>query len=42
VLCAIPGTRQVEHVNDNFGAAFGRLPDADMRRRQEQFFDRIS
>ena len=28
VTCAIPGTRQVEHVNDNFGAAFGRLPDA--------------
>src|SRR5688572_26852825 len=23
VTCAIPGTRQVEHVNDNFGAAFG-------------------
>lgn len=42
VTCAIPGTRQVEHVNDNFGAAFGRLPDAAMRRRQEQFFDSLS
>jgi aryl-alcohol dehydrogenase-like predicted oxidoreductase len=42
VTCAIPGTRQVEHVNDNFGAAFGRLPDAAMRRRQEEFFDSIT
>jgi len=42
VTCAIPGTRQVEHVNDNFGAALGRLPDADLRRRQEQFFDSIA
>ena len=42
VTCAIPGTRQVEHVNDNFGAAFGRLPDAALRRRQEEFFDNLS
>ncbi len=42
VTVAIPGTRQVAHVNDNFGAAFGRLPDAALRRRQEEFFDSIS
>jgi aryl-alcohol dehydrogenase-like predicted oxidoreductase len=42
VTCAIPGTRRVEHVNDNFGAAFGRLPDAAMRRRQEQYFDSLT
>jgi aryl-alcohol dehydrogenase-like predicted oxidoreductase len=42
VTCAIPGTRRVEHVDDNFGAAFGRLPDAELRRRQEQFFDSIT
>jgi aryl-alcohol dehydrogenase-like predicted oxidoreductase len=42
VTCAIPGTRRVEHVNDNFGAAFGRLPDAALRRRQEEFFDSIT
>ena len=36
VTVAIPGTRQVRHVNDNFGAAMGRLPDASQRRRQEQ------
>ncbi len=42
VTCAIPGTRQVAHVNDNFGAAFGRLPDAALRRRQEEFFDSLA
>jgi aryl-alcohol dehydrogenase-like predicted oxidoreductase len=39
VTVAIPGTRSVEHVNDNFGAAMGRLPDAAERRRMEEFFD---
>lgn len=42
VTCAIPGTRRVEYIEDNFGAAFGRLPDAAMRRRQEQLFDNIT
>jgi aryl-alcohol dehydrogenase-like predicted oxidoreductase len=42
VTCAIPGTRQVAHVDDNFGAAFGRLPDAALRRRQEEFFDSLT
>lgn len=42
VTVAIPGTRQVRHVDDNFGAAMGRLPDAAQRRRQEEFFDSIS
>ena len=42
VTCPIPGTRQVRHVNDNFGAARGRLPDAEQRRRQEQLFDSLA
>jgi len=42
VTVAIPGTRRVEHVNDNFGAAFGRLPDAELRRRQEEYFDSLT
>ena len=29
----------VEHVDDNLGAAMGRLPDAAERLRMEQFFD---
>ena len=41
VTVAIPGTRSVEHVNDNLGAAMGRLPDAAERRRMEQFFDSL-
>lgn len=42
ITVAIPGTRQVRHANDNFGAAVGRLPDAAQRRRQEEFFDSIT
>jgi aryl-alcohol dehydrogenase-like predicted oxidoreductase len=41
VTVAIPGTRSVEHVNDNFGAAMGRLPDPAERRRMEEFFDAL-
>jgi aryl-alcohol dehydrogenase-like predicted oxidoreductase len=42
VTAAIPGTRQERHVIDNLGAALGRLPDADLRTRQEEFFDSLS
>lgn len=35
VTCAIPGMTKVAHATDNMGANFGRLPDADLRRRQE-------
>lgn len=41
VTVAIPGTRQVRHVNDNIGAAMGRLPDASERRLMEQWFDNL-
>ena len=33
VTCAIPGTRRIAHLNDNLGAARGRLPDEAMRRK---------
>src|SRR5690606_21097777 len=36
-----PGTRKVEHVEDNFAAAMGRLPDESERRRMEQFWDSL-
>lgn len=39
VTCAIPGSTQTRHLVDNQGAAHGRLPDAAMRRRMEQFWD---
>lgn len=33
VTCAIPATSRVDHVRENVGASFGRLPDDAMRRR---------
>jgi len=39
VTCAIPGMTRARHVADNLGAALGQLPDANQRRRQEQFLD---
>jgi aryl-alcohol dehydrogenase-like predicted oxidoreductase len=39
VTVAIPGTTNVAHLEDNLGAARGRLPDAAMRKRIEQSFD---
>jgi aryl-alcohol dehydrogenase-like predicted oxidoreductase len=41
VTVAIPGTRQVQHVNDNIGAAMGRLLEPAERRRMEQWFDSL-
>jgi aryl-alcohol dehydrogenase-like predicted oxidoreductase len=39
VTCAVPGMAKPEYVVDNLGAARGRLPDAAMRRRMENFID---
>jgi aryl-alcohol dehydrogenase-like predicted oxidoreductase len=39
VTLSIPGMTKVHHVEDNFGAAHGRLPDAAERKRQESFYD---
>ncbi len=41
VTCPIPGTRKVEHVQDNMAAAMGRLPDTALRARQEAFIDAL-
>jgi aryl-alcohol dehydrogenase-like predicted oxidoreductase len=32
VTCVIPGTARPEHMADNVGAGFGRLPDAGIRK----------
>ena len=37
VTCAIPATRNPAYLLDNMGAALGRLPDAAMRRRMQEF-----
>jgi len=39
ITCAVPGMARPEYIVDNLGAARGRLPDAAMRRRMEQFID---
>jgi aryl-alcohol dehydrogenase-like predicted oxidoreductase len=41
VTVAIPGTIRARHVIDNQGAGRGRLPDADMRREIERFWDSL-
>jgi diketogulonate reductase-like aldo/keto reductase len=41
ITCAVPGMAQAKYVVDNLGAARGRLPDAAMRRRMEQFIDNV-
>jgi len=40
VTCAIPGSTKVSHLLDNQGAGRGRLPDAAMRRKMEEYWDR--
>lgn len=41
VTCAIPATSKVDHMVENMGANFGRLPDAAMRRRMIEHFERL-
>lgn len=38
LTCAIPATRNPEHVVDNLGAATGRLPDEKARQRMAEYF----
>jgi aryl-alcohol dehydrogenase-like predicted oxidoreductase len=38
VTCAIPGTTKEAHVRDNMAAGHGALPDAALRKKQEQLF----
>jgi diketogulonate reductase-like aldo/keto reductase len=41
VTCAIPATSKVDHMLENMGAGFGRLPDATMRQRMIEYFERL-
>jgi len=38
VTCAIPGMTKLAHLDDNAAGGVGRMPDAAMRRRMEQFW----
>lgn len=42
VTTVIPGMTRIDHLLDNLGAGVGRLPDADMRREIEQWWDAIA
>ena len=42
VTVAIPGTDDVEHLEDNQSAGLGTLPDAAMRERIENYWDQIA
>ena len=42
VTAPIPGTTPVRNLEDNQGAGRGRLPDAAMRRRIEQYWDSLA
>lgn len=42
VTCVIPGTERVQFLVDNMVATHGRLPDAAMRRRIEQYYDGLT
>jgi len=39
VTVVIPGMTKARHVEDNLGAAYGRMPAPEQRARQERFFD---
>jgi diketogulonate reductase-like aldo/keto reductase len=41
VTCAIPATSRVDHMRENMGAVFGRLPDAAMRARMIQYVENV-
>lgn len=37
VTCAIPATTRVEHMEENMGALYGRLPDEQQRRQMAEY-----
>jgi len=39
VTCALSGTTQLKHLDDNMRGAHGRLPDAALRTRMEKYWD---
>jgi hypothetical protein len=42
VTCAIPGTDDVAHVEDNTRAGLGTLPDEAMRAEIERYWDQLA
>jgi aryl-alcohol dehydrogenase-like predicted oxidoreductase len=42
VTCAIPGMTRISHLEDNAAGGKGRMPDASMRKRMEEFWATLS
>lgn len=41
VTCAIPATSRIDHMRENMGAMYGRLPDPDLRRRMVRYVESL-
>ena len=41
VTCAVPATSRVDHMQENMGACYGRLPDAAMRSRMIRYVESL-
>lgn len=39
VTCAIPATSRLDHMQQNMGALYGRLPDSEMRKRMIRYVE---
>jgi len=42
VTCAIPGMTRMTHLEDNAAGGKGRMPDAAMRKRMQEFWASLS
>jgi len=42
VTCTIPATSRVDHMQENMGAGFGRLPDPGTRQRMIEYFSALT
>jgi diketogulonate reductase-like aldo/keto reductase len=41
VTCTIPATSRVDHMAENMGAVYGRLPDPDVRERMIRYVENL-
>lgn len=41
VTCTIPATTRVDHMQENMGAGYGRLPDPSMRQRMVRYMEAL-
>ncbi len=41
ITCAIPATSQLEHLHENMGALYGKMPDEEQRRRMAEYVESL-